>query len=107
LKEKAAGLLTLAREQLQPEIDAEIEKAYKTADEVQYRKGFKDGKVEVLKDLPRWRIWENGASGNTDGHPIALVSGAGGIRFVSILGISGEKYILLSDLKKLPGFKED
>lgn len=65
------------------------------------------GKAEALKDLPRWRKWRNGAAGNSDGHPIALTSGAGGFRFVSVLGITGEKYIMLDDLKKLPGFKED
>lgn len=47
----AAELLSLARKQLQPEIDAEIEKAYRTADEVQYTKG----REEALKDLPRWK----------------------------------------------------
>ncbi len=103
-KEYAAKLLSIARKQLQPEIDAEIEKAaYKTSDDVQYRKG----REEALKDLPRWREWENGAAGNNEGHPIALVSGACGIRFVSVLGVTGEKYIMLDDLKKLPGFKED
>ena len=178
-KEHSEELLALARKQLQPEIDAEIEKAYKNADEVQYKKGredllqelFKDssteelekelkifhdifknkdcsasairnwaqlfrtvaqkeyfvktnltasetikeairteyekGRAEALKDLPRWREWDNGAAGNSEGHPIALVSGAGGIRFVSVLGVTGEKYIMLDDLKKLPGFKED
>lgn len=65
------------------------------------------GKAEALKDLPRWREWENGACGSSDGYPIALVYGAGGIRFTSVLGITGEKYIMLDDLKKLPGFKED
>ncbi len=121
---QAAELLSLARKQLQPEID----EAYKTADEVMYRKGKEDGIVEArndisariialkqakdraeeaLKDLPRWREWDNGAAGNSEGRPIALVSGAGGIRFVSVLGVTGEKYIMLDDLKKLPGFKED
>lgn len=46
----AAELLSLAREQLQPEIDAEIEKAYKNADEVQYKKGRKDLLQEIFKD---------------------------------------------------------
>lgn len=71
------------------------------------RKNYERGKEEAMKDLPRWRKWVNGAAGNSDGHPIALVSGAGGIRFVSVLGITGEKYIMLDDLKKLPGFKEE
>lgn len=50
-KRHAKGLLSIARKQLQPEIDAEIEKAYKTAYDVQYRKG----REEALKDLPRWK----------------------------------------------------
>lgn len=65
-----------------------------------------EGKAEALKDLPRWRKWDTGACGNSDGHPIALVFGAGGIRFISVLGAIGEKYIMLNDLKKLPGFNE-
>lgn len=71
VREYAPQLLSLARKQLQPEID----EAYKTADEVMYRKGKEDGIVEArnditariialkqakdraeeaLKDLPRW-----------------------------------------------------
>lgn len=106
-KRHAKTLLTLAREQFKPEIDAEIEKAYNTQDDVVFHKGLEQGRADALKDLPRWRRWENGACGNSAGHPIALVSGAGGIRFVSVLGTIGEKYIMLDDLKKLAGFKED
>ncbi|MBR3467374.1 MAG: hypothetical protein IKH15_09165 [Bacteroidales bacterium] len=62
---------------------------------------------ECKMDLPRWRIWRNGACGNSVGHSIALVYGAGGIRFVSCLGANGEKYIMLDDLKKLPGFNDE
>ena len=40
-------LLALARKQLQPEIDAEIDKAYKNSDAVQYRRG----KEDALKEL--------------------------------------------------------
>ena len=98
LKECASALLELARKQL-------IEEQY-TSDPRKTNL-YKLGKAEALKDLPRWRKWENGACGNSDGHPIALVAGCGGIRFVSCLGTTGEKYIFLSDLKKLPGFKED
>jgi len=82
-REDARCVLELARKQLRQEIRA-----------------------EALKDLPRWRKWESGTCGNSDGHPIALVSGAGGIRFVSVLGATGEKYIMLDDLRKLPGFNE-
>ena len=45
--------LFLAKKDLQPEIDAEIEKAYKTQDDVVFRKGLEQGKEEVLKNLER------------------------------------------------------
>ena len=62
----------------------------------------------LLKDLcARWRKWENGAGGNGRGIPLALVvRGLKGYELVDALGIPGEKYIMLSDLEKLPGFKE-
>lgn len=89
---QAAELLSIARKQLQPEIDAEIEKAYKTADEVQYRKG----REEALKDLPRWK-------------KVGLNTG----QTTLVIGYTGEEdklyrngYVIsLSDLEKLP--KED
>lgn len=103
VRNRAAELLDLAKKELvddmQLQFDDEINEAY-------YR-GRKDGKAEALNGLPMWRKWGNGACGNSDGHPIALVAGYGGIRFVSCLGTTGEKYIFLSDLKKLPGFNED
>lgn len=53
IKKKAAELLTIVKKELQPEIDAEIEKAYKTQDDVVFHKGWEQGKEEVLKDLER------------------------------------------------------
>lgn len=50
LHDGASKLIAIARKQLQPEIDAEIEKAYKTADEVQYKKGREDLLQELFKD---------------------------------------------------------
>lgn len=64
-------------------------------------------KKEILKDLPRWKIWENGACGNSDNNPIAIVKRGLNYKLVSTLGIQGEQYIMLSDLEKLPGFKEE
>lgn len=89
---QAAELLSLARKQLQPEIDAEIEKAYKNVDEVQYRKG----REEALKDLPRWK-------------KVGLNTG----QTTLVIGYIGEEdklyrngYVIsLPDLEKLP--KED
>ena len=64
-------------------------------------------KREILKDLPRWRKWENGACGNSDNIPIAIVKRGINYELASTLGIQGERYIMLSDLEKLPGFNED
>ena len=52
-KRRAKTLLAIAREQFKPEIDAEIEKAYKTQDVVVFRKGWEQGKEEVFKDLEK------------------------------------------------------
>lgn len=93
-KKMAAELLSLARKELQPEIDAEVEKAYKNADRMQYEKG----KEDALKDCPTWKKCEDG---NTDrlelealcreaGSPIEIAFRANGYR------------IFLSDLEKLP-----
>lgn len=47
----AKELFDLARKELQPEFEAELDKAYKCADKVQYENGKKD----ALKSLPKWR----------------------------------------------------
>lgn len=107
IKEYASELLAIALKEIQPKIDAEIEKAYKNHDDVVFREGFEKGKEEALKDMPRWKTCGNGVCGNGDGILIALVKQYGGYKLASCLDITGEKYIMLSDLEKLPGFKED
>ena len=77
---------------------------------LEYERGVKDGIQSEIgrhwkpSDGPVWRIWENGACGNSDGIPIAIVKEGSTYRLVSCLGAGGEKYIMLSDLEKLPGF---
>lgn len=95
----AAELLSLARN----EFNKQIENDYREIIHNAYEKG----KTDTLRDLPRWKIWSNGACGNSEGYPIALVHRGCGFNLVSTLGIDGEKYIMLSDLEKLPGFKEE
>ena len=51
----ADDLLSIARKQLQPEIDAEIDKAYKNHDDVVYHKGYDKGKYDARKEIPCWR----------------------------------------------------
>lgn len=51
VRNRSKELLNLARKQLQPEIDAEVGKAYKKADKIQ----FKRGREEAMKGMPRWK----------------------------------------------------
>ena len=44
-------LLEFAKEELQPEFEAELDKAYKCADKVQYENGKKD----AMKNIPTWK----------------------------------------------------
>lgn len=102
IKETAKECLELAKKEL-----ARRDEVITLDNLPPYDKGFQDGKAEALKDLPRWRIWGNGACGNSDNIPIAIVKRGFNYQLVSTLGIQGEHYIMLSDLEKLPGFKED
>lgn len=99
VKESASELLAIARAEIFAN-DAVLKEFAEISKE--------RGKAEAMKDLPRWRKWENGACGNGRGIPLAIVKrGLNGYELVDALGIQGEQYIMLSDLEKLPGFKED
>ena len=50
-KEAASNLLDLARKQLQPEFDKEMDKMLAETDKVVYQKGQQD----ALKELPKWK----------------------------------------------------
>lgn len=96
-RNRAAELRSLVREEFENEAPSIIEAQ-------SFREGFKVGKAEALRDLPRWKTWGNGACGSSSGLPIAIVkaSVSGGYLLVPSLGIGGEQYIMLSDLEKLP-----
>jgi len=94
LKLNAQSLLNLARKQLQPEFEAELDKAYKTADNVQYQKG----KQDVLKDLPKWkRATENKGCCKH----VLLLGNEERVVFATEI-YEGELYIAMDDLKTLP-----
>ena len=91
-------LLALARKQLQPEIDAEIDKAYKNSDAVQYRRG----KEDALKDMPHWKHMYAGAAGSGDGRNIYLIrDGIDSYRLSPVIA-GGDDYLVLAELDKLP-----
>ena len=97
----AAELLSLARKQLQPEIDAEIEKAYKTADEVQYRKGRED----ALKNFPRWKKAKEYMKLGPNDFVFTLDSDGKCSPYWDTEVEEGQFYITESDIENLP--KED
>jgi hypothetical protein len=53
VKQWSKTLLDLARKELRPEFDKELDKAYKTQDDVVYRSGYAQGKQDALKSLPK------------------------------------------------------
>lgn len=102
----AAELLALARKEMEEELKEKVLHDYWKQASDQCIQARKEGKAEALKDLPRWRKWGNGACGNGQGIPIAIIKRwLHGYQLVDALGVSGEQYIMLSDLEKLP--KED
>lgn len=93
-KIKSLELLSLARKELQPEIDAEVEKAYKNADRMQYEKGRED----ALKDRPTWKKCEDGNTDRLDLEALCLEAGSP----IEIAFRANGYRIFLSDLEKLP-----
>lgn len=91
-------LLALARKQLQPEIDAEIDKAYKNSDEVQYRRG----KEDAMEDMPHWRRMYAGAGGSGDGRKLYLIKDVVDTYRLSPVIACDDDYLVLSELDKLP-----
>lgn len=106
LKGLCDAILACAYKELQPEIEAKIENAYKNAHEVMYRKG----KEEALKDLPRWR-YKKGGTGPVL-HDCIVLNKYGCIGKSPSGALLGDVWTLEYDeLAKLPkenpGFKED
>lgn len=98
VKKEWAYLLENARKQLQPEIDAEIDLAYKNSDEVQY----KSGKEDALKDMPHWKHMYAGAAGSGDERNIYLIrDGIDSYRLSPVIA-GGDDYLVLAELDKLP-----
>lgn len=97
IKKKAAELLALAKKELQLEIDAEIEKAYKTQDNVVFQKGLVQGVANTLKDLPRWKQIKDCDTTVRKPH---IGTNMIGEKMLYI----GNNCISISKIMKLPGF---
>lgn len=105
VKEYSPELLDLARKELQPEIDKELDKAYKTQDIVVFCNGYAQGKQDTLKvafgTLPKWKkATENK---EFDKHILLFQDEESIVLTTEIY--KGEYYIEEDDLKTLP--KED
>lgn len=79
LKLNAKSLLDLARKELKPEFDKEIDKMLAETDKIVYQKGRQD----ALKDFPKWKKI-------TDATNLSLTIS------------NGEYYLTLEDLESLP-----
>ena len=114
LKESATELLSLAREQLVHEGYIIEKKAFhdtaETIDEVLYRnrqhdavraynKGYEEGKLAALKDLPRW-------TKTNYYHPDQKANHLYYDEKKDMILLDGY-YLATNDVKKLPGFKEE
>ena len=86
VNEFAPKLLDLARKELQPEFDKQMDKMLAETDKVVYQKGQQD----ALKDLPKWK--------KVDSNPAKFQYNLQGKRLYK----DGEYYIDLIDLEKLP-----
>lgn len=101
IKGYAKSLLDLARKELQPDIDKELDEAYKTRDEVVYLEGYDRGKQDALKDLPKWK--KATKNKEFDKHVLLFQDEESVVLTTELY--KGEYYIEEDDLKTLP--KED
>ena len=88
------GLLDLARKELQPEFDKEMDKMLAETDKVVYQKGQQD----ILKSLPKWKK----ATENKDFDRHVLLFEAEDRVVLTTEINEDEYYIELDDLKTLP-----
>ena len=92
----------MARKELQPEFDKELDKAYKTQDDAVYRNGYAQGKQDTLKatleSLPKWK--KATKTKNFDNHVILFEDKDRVVLTTEIY--EDEYYIELDDLKTLP-----
>ena len=101
VKQFSNNLLDLARKELQPEFDKELDEAYKTRDEVVYLEGYDKGHEDVLKDLPKWKKINH--SVDLDEY-VCVIDFDGTVVTTDVLE-KGDYFIKLNELLKLP--KED
>lgn len=111
----ASELLTLAEKEIAKGHEHDVyipEDTYYEQLKKQWEEGYDKGKAEALKDLPRWRrIMDNGkvdANGCRYTDSLCLIKQGWYRVLPEGTVVSGDaKYLSVSELEKLPGFKED
>lgn len=96
-KRKSKILLDLARKEFQPDVDKELDKAYKTRDEVVYLEGYDQGKIDTLKNLLKWK--KAAEDKDFDRHVLLLEDDR---VVIASCVYKDEYYIELNDLRTLP-----
>ena len=94
IKDTSAKLLELARKQLHEEVVKSVEK-------YAHDKGYEQGKIDALKDLPKWKKFGVGIAGNCD-RDVFLIRNDDGTYYTSKVLSSCCTYIELNELEKLP-----
>ena len=107
IKRIAKELLDYARKELEPEVLERLEVAYKNQDEVVYENGKRDGQAEALKDLPRWMKWDTNKIFDDSRYVLIHTTDFNISSDMLLYDTITKRAIFVSDLKKLPGFKED
>lgn len=106
VKEWKDKLIDLARKELQPEFDEELEKAYKTQDDVVYRNGYAQGKQDALKaaleSLPKWKKSDRYIECRVDDFFFTLEDNGEMSPYYSTEIEEGQYYISKRDLLNLP-----
>ena len=102
VKARASELLAIARKHFN-EVDS-WDDGYNT--------GYNDGKAETLKGLPIWKIADRDINSNTIDFAVSYTQNGGDYSdweevIVTNRLKEGERYLELSDLEKLPGFKKE
>ena len=100
IKKISVQILDLARKELQPEFDKEMDKMLAETDKVVYQKGRED----ALKDLPKWKKMPSGTQGNGNFNPIYLVRVSNGHYFTTpcLSWDEDSMYLELDELENLP-----
>ena len=89
-------------EDMYKRLQADMEEACKNADEVQYKKGYEQGKVDAMKDMPKWKRCIPSYYGHTDDCVLTEVISTIDNPVTYQRLRKGNYFIPITELEKLP-----